>query len=48
MECGAHAVAADSLRTKPKNTEDRRRTAAMDLPAGASSNRSQLVLVLYQ
>jgi hypothetical protein len=36
------------LRTKPKNTADRRRAAAaMDLPAAASSNRSQLVLVLY-
>ncbi|MDP8902796.1 MAG: hypothetical protein M3M86_03395 [Thermoproteota archaeon] len=38
------------LRTKPKNTADRRRrrrrAAAMDLPN--ASNRSQLVLVLYQ
>jgi hypothetical protein len=36
------------LRTKPKNTADRRRAAAMDLLSAASSNRSQLVLVLYQ
>jgi hypothetical protein len=34
------------LRTKPKNTVDRRRAAAMDLPA--ASNRLQLDLVLYQ